>query len=70
MKLYRWSELEALLTPHGTIVDACAAGLLPAVQPEEPELLEFVSRVEFEPADEPGTVPCGQHILAVLRREP
>ena len=31
MKLFRWSELEALLSPHGTIVDACAAGLLPAV---------------------------------------
>jgi SAM-dependent methyltransferase len=70
MKLYRWSELQVLLTPHGTIVDACAAGLLPAVQPEEPELREFLSRIELELAGEPGAVSCGQHILAALRREP
>jgi ubiquinone/menaquinone biosynthesis C-methylase UbiE len=70
MKLFRWSELEALLSPHGTIVDACAAGLLPALQPEEPELREFMARVELELAGEPGAVSCGQHILAVLRRDP
>jgi ubiquinone/menaquinone biosynthesis C-methylase UbiE len=70
MKLFRWSELEALLSSHGTVVDVCAAGLLPAVQPEERELRAFVSRVELELADEPGAVSCGQHILAVLRREP
>jgi ubiquinone/menaquinone biosynthesis C-methylase UbiE len=69
MKLFRWSELEGLLSPHGTVVDACAAGLLPAVQPEEPELQEFLSRIELELAGEPGAVSCGQHILAVLRRE-
>jgi hypothetical protein len=56
--------------PHGTIVDACAAGLLPAVQPEEPELRKFASRIELELAGEPGAVSCGRHILAVLRREP
>ena len=70
MKLFRWSELEVLLSSHGTVVDACAAGLLPSVQPEEPELRAFVSRVELELAGEPGAVSCGQHILAVLRREP
>lgn len=70
MKLFRWSELEALLSSHGTVVDACAAGLLPSVQPEEPELRAFVSRVELELAGEPGAVSCGHHILAVLRREP
>jgi ubiquinone/menaquinone biosynthesis C-methylase UbiE len=70
MKLFRWSQLEDLLSPHGTIVDACAAGLLPAVQPEEPELRELVSRIELELAGEPGAISCGQHILAVLRREP
>jgi ubiquinone/menaquinone biosynthesis C-methylase UbiE len=70
MKLFRWSELEALLSSHGTVVDACAAGLLPSVQPEEPELRAFVSRVELELAGERGAVSCGQHILAVLRREP
>lgn len=69
MKLFRWSELEALLSPHGTIVDACAAGLLPSVETEEPELRGFLSRVELELAGEPGAVSCGQHIVAVLRRE-
>ena len=69
MKMFRWSELEALLSPHGTVVDACSAGLLPAVQPEEPELRAFLSRVELELAGEPGAVSCGQHILAVLRRD-
>jgi SAM-dependent methyltransferase len=68
MKLYRWSELEALLAPHGTVVEACAAGLLSSLQPEEPELRQFLSRVELELAGEPGAVSCGQHILAVLQR--
>jgi ubiquinone/menaquinone biosynthesis C-methylase UbiE len=70
MKLFRWSELEALLSRHGTVVDVCAAGLLSSVQPDEPELRAFLSRVELELAGEPGAVSSGQHILAVLRREP
>jgi SAM-dependent methyltransferase len=69
MKLYRWSELEALLSPHGTIVAASAAGLLPAAQPDEPELREFLTRAELMLAEEPGALSCGQHIVAVLRRE-
>ena len=69
MKLFRWSELEALLTRHGTIVAASAAGLLPALSPEEPELSEFIERVELELASEPGALSCGQHILAVVRRQ-
>ena len=48
MKLYRWSELEALLSRHGTIVAASAAGLLPALHPDEPELREFLEYVELE----------------------
>jgi len=70
MKLFRWSELETVLSPHGTVVEVCAAGLLSSVQPHEPELRAFLSRVELELAGEPGAVSCGQHILAVLRREP
>jgi hypothetical protein len=69
MKLFRWSELEALLARHGTIVAASAAGLLPAQQPEEPELREFLSHVERELASEPGALSCGQHMLAVLRKD-
>jgi ubiquinone/menaquinone biosynthesis C-methylase UbiE len=68
MKLFRWSELEALLLRHGTIVAATAAGLLPAAYPEEPELREFLERVELELASEPGALSCGQHILAVVRK--
>jgi SAM-dependent methyltransferase len=68
MKLYRWSELEALLARHGEIELAAAAGLLPAALPEETELRAFLSRVELELAFEPAVVGCGQHIVAVLRR--
>lgn len=67
MKLFRWSELERLLSAHGTVVAASAAGLLPALHPEEPELQEFVVRVERELASEPGAISCGQHLVAVLR---
>ena len=67
MKLYRWSELEQLLARHGTIVAAAAAGLLPTALPEEPELREFLSRLELELSAEPGALACGQHIVAVLR---
>jgi ubiquinone/menaquinone biosynthesis C-methylase UbiE len=68
MKLFRWSELEGLLAPHGTIVGASAAGLLPAVEVEEPELADFLVRTELALAEEPGAISSGQHILAVLRR--
>jgi ubiquinone/menaquinone biosynthesis C-methylase UbiE len=66
MKLYRWSELETLLSRHGTIVAAAAAGLLPGPAPENPELREFVSRVELQLAGEPGALSSGQHIVAVI----
>lgn len=69
MKMYRWSELEELLGRHGTIVAASAAGLLPATQPDEPELQEFLVRTELELAAEPGALSCGEHIVAVLRRD-
>lgn len=68
MKLFRWSELEALLSRHGTVVAASAAGLLPTLQPEEPELRAFIERVELELASEPGAVACGHHMLAVVRK--
>lgn len=68
MKLFRWSELETLLSRHGEVVAASAAGLLPAEQPEDPELRAFLSRIELALADEPGALSCGQHILAVLRK--
>jgi ubiquinone/menaquinone biosynthesis C-methylase UbiE len=67
MKLFRWSELEGLLAPHGAIVGASAAGLLPAAEVDDPELADFLVRTELALAEEPGAVSSGQHILAVLR---
>lgn len=68
-KLYRWSELEALLSRHGTVVAAAAASLLRPKQPVEAELQGLLSRIELALAVEPGALSCGEHILAVLRRE-
>lgn len=67
MKLYRWSELESLLSRHGEVVAAAAAGLIPDLRPEEPELRELVHTLEAELCEEPGAVSCGQHIVAALR---
>jgi SAM-dependent methyltransferase len=67
MKLYRWRELEELLSPHGEVVAAAAAGLIPDPRPEEPELRELIHRIETELCEEPGAVACGQHMVAALR---
>jgi SAM-dependent methyltransferase len=67
MKLYRWSELEAVLLRHGEVVAVAAAGLLPDPRPEEPELRELIHRIDAELCEEPGAVSCGQHIVAALR---
>jgi SAM-dependent methyltransferase len=67
MKLYRWRELEELLSPHGEVVAAAAAGLIPDPRPEEPELRELIHRIEAELCEESGAVACGQHMVAALR---
>ncbi len=69
MRLFRWSEFEALLSRHGSVVAATAAGLF-AAEPAEPELRDLLARVELELGAEPGAISCGQHILAVLRKAP
>lgn len=68
MRMFRWSDLERLLSEHGTVVAASAAGLL-AAEPPEPELRELLARVELELGSEPGAISCGEHILAVLRKD-
>ena len=67
MKMYRWSELEAMLARHGEIVAAAAAGLIPDPRPEEPELRAMIHALEAELCEEPGAVSSGQHIVAALR---
>jgi SAM-dependent methyltransferase len=67
MKLYRWSELETMLSRHGEVVAVAAAGLIPDPRPEEPELRALIHRLEAELCEEPGAVSCGQHIVAAIR---
>lgn len=67
MKLYRWSELEALLARHGEVIAAGAAGLVPDPRPEEPELRDLINWIDAELCEEPGAVSSGQHIVAALR---
>ncbi len=67
MHLYRWSELEALLAPHGEVVAAAAAGLIPDPRPDEPELNDLIKWIEAELCEDPGAISCGQHIIAALR---
>jgi len=67
MKMYRWSELEAMLSRHGEVVAAAAAGLIPDPRPDEPELRAMIHALEAELCEEPGAVSSGQHIVAALR---
>jgi SAM-dependent methyltransferase len=66
MKMYRWSELEAMLARHGDVVAAAAAGLIPDPRPDEPELRAMIHALETELCEEPGAVSSGQHIVAAL----
>jgi SAM-dependent methyltransferase len=67
MHLYRWAELEELLSSHGEVVAAAAAGLIPDPRPDDPELRDLIRWLEAELCEEPGAVSCGQHILAAVR---
>lgn len=62
MRLYRWSELERLLEPHGQIVVAAATGMF-ARDEADPSLL---AELELDLGREPGSIDVGHHILAVL----
>jgi SAM-dependent methyltransferase len=66
IRLYRWEELDALLAPHGRVVAGAAAGLLPTLHPEEPELADFVVELEARVCEDPQSLSVGQHMLAVL----
>jgi SAM-dependent methyltransferase len=67
MQMYVWDELEALLTPHGEVVDGAAAGVLPHLEVEEPEIRALLELFEERLAYDPGSRSCGEHIIGVLR---
>jgi len=69
MRLFRWRELEELLSRHGELVAASATGLIrPSRDPEDPKLRALLARLELELAAEPGALDCAPHMLAVVRR--
>ena len=67
MQMYLWDELEALLAPHGEVVDGAAAGVLPHVEVEEPEIRALLQEFEEKLAYDPGSRSCGEHLIGVLR---
>jgi hypothetical protein len=68
MRLYRWRDLERLLSRHGDVVAAAAAGLFKTDEPAEPELRDLLVRLELDLGSERGAVDAGEHMLAVLRK--
>lgn len=72
MRLYRWRELRELLGRHpGTIVAASACGVLsPGVElPPDEETQQLLLAWEIEAGAEPGALDCGEHLLAVVRKD-
>jgi SAM-dependent methyltransferase len=67
MRMYLWDELEGLLAPHGEVVEGAAAGVLPHVAADEPEVREILQEFEERFAYDPGCRSCGEHLLGVLR---
>lgn len=67
MRLYLWDELEDLLAPHGEVVDGAAAGVLPHLEVDEPEIRALLEQFEERLAYDPGSRSCGEHLIGVLR---
>jgi SAM-dependent methyltransferase len=67
LRMYLWEELQALLAPHGEVVEGAAAGVLPHLEVEEPEIRELLEEFEQKLAYDPGSRSCGEHIIGVLR---
>jgi len=67
MRLYFWEELEDLLAPHGEVVDGAAAGVLPHLEVDDPEIRALLEEIEERLAYDPGSRSCGEHIIGVLR---
>ena len=62
MRMYLWEELEDLLTPHGEVVEGAAAGVLPHLEVEEPEIRAPLQELEEKARVRPR--------LTQLRRAP
>jgi ubiquinone/menaquinone biosynthesis C-methylase UbiE len=72
MRLYRWRELRELLGRHpGTVVAASACGVLsPGLElPPDEETQRLLFAWELEAGAEPGALDCGEHLLAVVRKD-
>lgn len=67
MRMYLWDELESLLAEHGEVVGGAAAGVLPHVAADEPEVREILHEFEERLAFDPGCRSCGEHLIGVLR---
>jgi SAM-dependent methyltransferase len=67
LQMYLWDELEGLLAPHGEVVEGAAAGVLPHLEVEEPEIRELLQEFEEKLAYDPGSRSCGEHLIGVLR---
>ena len=67
MRLYLWEELEELLAPHGEVVEGAAAGVLPHLEVDDPEIRALLQEFEERLAYDPGSRSCGEHIIGVLR---
>jgi ubiquinone/menaquinone biosynthesis C-methylase UbiE len=63
LKLYRWSDVAALLAPHGEVVDGAAAGVMPHVS----DARELIAEFDAALADDPAMRGCGDHIIGVLQ---
>jgi SAM-dependent methyltransferase len=66
MRMYVWEEVEELLAAHGEVVDGAAAGVLPHLEVEEPEIRALLEEFEERLAYDPGSRSCGEHIIGVL----
>jgi SAM-dependent methyltransferase len=75
MRLYRWTELEALLGRHGcTLIAASAANYLSARDDDlldglDSESWNSVLGWELVACREPGAIDGGTHMIAVVRRD-
>jgi SAM-dependent methyltransferase len=67
MRLYRWGDLERLFAPHGEVVDGAAAGVLPGVAADEPEINDLLAELDATLAYDPALRGCGDHIIGVAR---